>query len=77
MEASRMEMSMRFDSTNADLHKSIAKEKTMEAQSMREKVQRCEEIIRDQKFIINGQKQQINKEKGRQTEIEQMYLREL
>ncbi len=31
MEASRMEMSMRFDSTNADLHKSIAKEKTMEA----------------------------------------------
>lgn len=36
MEASRMmEMSMRFDSTNVDLHKSIAKEKTMEVESLR------------------------------------------
>lgn len=70
-----MEMSMRFDSTNVDLHKSIAKEKTMEVESLREKVQRCEEIIRDQKFIISGQKEEIAKEKGKQVEIEQLYQR--
>lgn len=67
MDASRMmEMSMRFDSTNIDLHKSITKEKIMEVESLREKVQRCQEIIRDQKFIINGQKEEIGKEKGKQ-----------
>ena len=62
MEASRiMEMSMQFNSTNADLHKSIAKEKTMEIDVLREKVSRCEEIISDQKFIITGQKDEVRK----------------
>ena len=40
-------------------------------------MQRCEEIIRDQKFIINGQKESINQEKGKQMEIEERYEREL
>ena len=56
---------MHFNSTNADLHKSFARERNMEADGLREKVNRCEEIIRDQKFIISGQKEEINKEKGK------------
>ena len=64
MEASRMmEMSMHFNSTNADMQKSIHKEKNMEIDGLREKVNRCEEIIRDQKFVITGQKEEINKHK--------------
>ena len=41
-EASKvMEMSMHFNSTNADLHKSFARERNMEADGLREKVNRC------------------------------------
>jgi hypothetical protein len=47
---------MNYNSTNADLGKSIHKEKTMEIDGLRERINRCEEIIRDQKFIITGQK---------------------
>ena len=49
----------------------------MEADGLREKVNRCQEIIRDQKFIISGQKDEIHKEKGKQNEIEVRYEREL
>lgn len=56
MEASRMEMSMHFNSTNIDLHKSVAREKALENEALRERVARCEEIINDQKYLINGQK---------------------
>jgi len=59
-------MSMHINSTNIDLQKSIAKEKNMEIDSLRDKIMRCEEIIKDQKFIINGQKDEINKEKAKQ-----------
>lgn len=52
-----MEMSMHFNSTNMDLQKSVVREKAMEMDSLKEKVSRCEEIIRDQKFIISGQKE--------------------
>ena len=62
-----MEMSMHFNSTNADLQKSIHKEKAMEIDGLREKVNRCEEIIRDQKFVISGQKEEINKYKKMQS----------
>jgi hypothetical protein len=57
MEASRMEMSMHINSTNIDLQRSIAKEKNMEIDTLRDKIMRNEEIIKDQKFIINGQKE--------------------
>jgi molecular chaperone DnaK (HSP70) len=66
MEASRMmEMSAHYTSTNADLHKSITREKTLEIDGLREKVHRCEEIIRDQKFIISGHKDEVAKERNR------------
>jgi hypothetical protein len=58
-----MEMSMHFNSTNIDLQKSVVKEKAVEIDSLRERVMRCEDIINDQKFLINGQKEEINKEK--------------
>ncbi len=52
-----MEMSMHINSTNIDLQRSIAKEKNMEIDTLRDKIMRNEEIIKDQKFIINGQKE--------------------
>lgn len=70
MEASRMEMSMHFNSTNIDLHKSIVREKAMENESLREKVAKCEEIINDQKFLINGQREELNRERTRAGETE-------
>jgi hypothetical protein len=61
-----MEMSMHFNSTNIDLHKSMAREKAIEVDSLRERVVRCEDIINDQKFLIAGQKEEIGKEKLKQ-----------
>ena len=78
IEASRiMEMSMHYNSTNADLHKSIAREKSVEIDGLKEKVNRCEEIINDQKFLIVQQKEEINKERGKLNELEDRYEREL
>jgi len=56
-----MEMSMHFNSTNVDMHKSIVREKAMEIDLLRDKVIKCEDIINDQKFLINGQKDELMK----------------
>lgn len=61
---------MHFNSTNVDLHKSVARERAIEADALRERVARCEDIISDQKFLIAGQKEELAKEKLRQAELE-------
>lgn len=68
---------MHFNSTNIDLHKSVAREKAIEADSWRERVARCEEIINDQKFLISGQKEEIAREKGQLLEMENRHASEL
>jgi hypothetical protein len=72
-----MEMSMHFNSTNIDLHRSVAREKALEAEALRERVARCEDIINDQKFLIAGQKEELTREKTRQLEAENRYGAEL
>ena len=72
-----MEMSMHINSTNIDLQKSMVKEKTVQNDSLREKITRCEDIINDQRYLINNQKEEINKERLKQAEIENKYHSEI
>jgi hypothetical protein len=49
----------------------------MEIDNLREKVVKCEDIIKDQKFIINGQKEEIFKVGSKAADIETSFQMEI